>query len=102
MSGQVEIKIDNDTLSICGDLDFDNVMSAYQNSLKFFTSSHVNLIMDFSGLHTTNSAALAIIINWMNLARNNHKTIQFKHLSADIMSLAKASGLDKVIEPAVV
>lgn len=92
-----EVRIENNVLYISGDLDFSNVMSLYQQSLSAFASQHQILVFDFSGLRSTNSVVMAMIIDWMRHAKRVNKSIQLKYLSADVMSLAKASGLDKVI-----
>ncbi|HTM63642.1 MAG TPA: STAS domain-containing protein [Gammaproteobacteria bacterium] len=97
MAKHAEIRIDNNAATIYGDLDFSNVMSIYQQSQKLFTAPQSEIIIDFIELKSTNSAALALIINWMRLAKKQKKNIQFRNLSNDIMSLAKSSGLDKVI-----
>lgn len=99
MAKQAEIKIDNDVIYLCGNLDFSNAMSIYKESLKVFSTVQIKVTVDFSELESTNSAALALIINWMRLARKKNKSIQFRNVSADIMSLAKVSGLDKLITP---
>ncbi len=96
---KTEIRIDNDVIHIRGNLDFTNAMSIYNNSLKAFSTPQSKVIIDFSELESTNSVALALIINWIRLARKKNTSIQFKNLSDDIMSLAKASGLDKLITP---
>lgn len=100
MTRQADIKIENNVAAISGDLDFSNVMSIYQQSQKLFAAAQAEIIFDFGALKTTNSAALALIINWMRLAKKQKKNIQFRNLSNDIMSLAKSSGLDKVIAQA--
>lgn len=97
MKHHAEVKVDGEALKISGDLDFGNVMSVYKKSLDYFTSELKALTVDFSGLKTTNSAALALIIDWIRLAKKQNKSIQFAHLSSDIISLEKASGLDKII-----
>lgn len=99
MTNHAEITIDNDVLRICGDLDFSNAMSIYQKSLEAFSSPYSMIVIDFSGVKSTNSAAVALIINWMRHAHKTDKSIMFRDLSADIMSVAKASGLDKLIAP---
>jgi anti-anti-sigma factor len=98
MTKIVEIKVENDVICIIGDLDFNNVMSLYQKSLEFFSARGSQIIIDFSRLYSTNSAAIAVIINWMRLANKADKKIIFRNLSEDIISLVKASGLDKIIE----
>lgn len=102
MSNQVEIKVGNGALQLSGDLDFNNVMSLYQKSIKLFASQPAELRLDFAGLRSTNSVALALIVNWMRLAEQTQKSIKLLNLSPEVMSLAKASGLDKVIEPIIV
>jgi anti-anti-sigma factor len=102
MSNQVEIKVGNGALQLFGDLDFNNVMSLYQKSIKLFSSQSAILTLDFAGLRSTNSVALALIVNWMRLAEQTQKSIKLLNLSPEVMSLAKASGLDKVIEPIIV
>ncbi len=99
MTKTVEIRVDHQTLHLLGDLDFNNVMPIYQQCVKIFQSPIADITMDFSGLKTTNSAAIALILNCMRLAKRQYKTIKLKHLSPDVMLLAKASGLDTIIEP---
>jgi anti-anti-sigma factor len=102
MLKQADVRIEHDMLAVSGDLDFNNVMSVYQKSLKAFATRNSNIIIDFAELRSANSAALAIIINWMSLAKKTDKTIQLKNLSNDVLSLAKASGLDKIMAPLMV
>lgn len=99
MSRQVEIKVDNNTLCLCGDLDFNNVMGLRQQGLQFIAKAPAgtDIHIDFGGLATANSAAIALIIDWMQAARKLGKKIQFMHISAEIAALAGAAGLDRVI-----
>lgn len=99
MLKQADVRWENDVLAVSGNLDFSNVMSVYQKSLQAFADGEGVITIDFAGLQSSNSAALAIIINWMSLARKTEKTIQLKNLPADILSLAKVSGLDKIMAP---
>jgi phospholipid transport system transporter-binding protein len=99
MSKNAEVRIENNTLYLCGDLDFSNAILIYQQSQSLFSSGASALVIDFSGLRSANSVVMALIIDWMRRAKRADKSIQFKHLSSDVMSLARASGLDKVIAP---
>ena len=99
MTNKAEIKIDGNTLRLIGDLDFSNVMPLYQKSIPLFQKDNATICVDFSELASANSVVLALIINWMRLAKKHAKTIQLKNISQEIMSLAKSSGLDKVLEP---
>lgn len=95
----VEIKLENNILHVSGDLDFNNVMSLYQQSIQLFAKQSSVITIDFSGLTTTNSVVLALIINWIRYANTLGKTISLQNLSQEVMWLAKGAGLDKVIAP---
>lgn len=102
MVNKVEIKMDHDALCVRGDLDFNNAMSLYEQSLTLFSKAASAITIDLSGLHSTNSVALAVIIGWMRLAKKLNKTVKFKSVSADIVMLAKASGLNAIIDTVMV
>jgi phospholipid transport system transporter-binding protein len=90
---KADITLQGNQFHVSGDLNFANVMSIYQKSL-----SQVNqcseLIFDFSQLTSSNSAGLALIIEWIKLSKQISKPIHFNHLPDDIMSIAKAAGVD--------
>lgn len=99
MTNKAEIKMEGNTLRLTGDLDFSNVMPLYQQSLSLFQQNIELVCVDFSGLTSANSVVLALMVSWIRLAKQQAKTIQLKNISQDIMSLAKSSGLDKVLLP---
>lgn len=88
-----------DALMLSGELDFSNVRTIY-NKAQSKLADYRHLIFDFSGVTSSNSAALALIVEWIKYAKKQNKPIQFKHLSKDILSIAAASGLDELIEVA--
>lgn len=96
MGCQAEIILVGNQLCLSGELNFLNVMTVYQKSLPLINQTN-NLQFDFSRLTSSNSAGLALIIEWTKLARSLNKTISLYHLSADILSIAKAAGLDTLV-----
>lgn len=102
MSSHAEIKVEDGVLCVSGHLDFSNVMLVYRDSLQLIASLSAPVTIDFSQLISTNSAALAIVISWMKYAKKSGISICFRNMSADIISLAKSSGLYKIIQPLVV
>lgn len=88
-----DITFKDNQFFISGDLDFSNVMSLYNKSL--LTAPRCSdLQFDFSQLASSDSSGLALIIEWIKLAKKLNKPIHFSHLSEDIMSIAKAAGID--------
>lgn len=80
---------------LTGTLNFYNVMSIYQHSLSLLNTPALEF--DFSGVESSDSAGLALIIEWIKYAGRKNKKIKFHHLSKDILSLATAADLDKLI-----
>lgn len=96
MQKNADITFQNNQFFISGDLNFSNVMSVYEKSLPQLNQSpecHFN----FSQLTSSDSSGIALIIEWVKLAKRHHKPIKFVQLSQDLMSLAKAARLDTLI-----
>jgi len=91
-----EITFNNHTCLVSGELDFSNVMSVYAKSVPQLEASP-KLEFDFSQVKSSDSAGLALMIEWIKFAARRNKPIHFSHVSRDMMSIAKASGLDNLI-----
>lgn len=96
MQKVADITFQNTEFMLSGELDFANVMSVYQKSLRNL-SDCANLTFDFSELKSSDSSGLALIIEWVKLAKQQRKPIHFKNLSKDLLSIASAAGLSNLI-----
>ena len=94
---QADITFQDHAFFVKGDLTFTNVMALYEKSLLDLMHCP-QLRFDFSQLHSSDSAGLALVIEWMKLAEQSHKKIQFDNVSDDLMSIAKAAGLNGFIK----
>jgi phospholipid transport system transporter-binding protein len=97
MQQLADITWQNEQLFVSGELTFYNVLALYQTSLAFFNHSAEILYFNFAKLTASDSAGLALIIEWIKYARHHQKTIRFQQLSVDLLSLAKAAGIDELI-----
>lgn len=91
-----DMTFSNNVLSLSGELDYYNVMSVYQKSLAYFKNQK-DMIIDFSKVITANSAAIALMIEWEKYAKLTTKSIAFRSVSIDLMSIAKASDLESIL-----
>lgn len=91
-----DILFKNNQFFLTGDLTFSNVMSVYEKSLPDLYKC-LELRFDFSQLKSSDSSGLALIIEWIKFSKQQHRRIQFLHLSKDIMAIAKAAGIDALI-----
>lgn len=96
MQKSADITFQDGNFFISGELSFFNVMSVYQKSLSYLPQC-AELRFDFSELKSSDSGGLALIMEWIKFAKRQEKPIYFTHLSKDILSLAKAAGLDTLI-----
>ena len=91
-----DIDYQEDKFIVSGDLHFSNVMAIYKKSSKNLSKNPV-LEFDFSNVRSSDSAGIALIIEWIKFAKLTNKEIYFHSLSSDILQLARAAGLEKFI-----
>lgn len=96
--GQVKAKItyQKNEFHLSGELNFFNVMEIYQQSLKDLEKP-ARLTFNFSQISASNSAGLALIIEWLKYAKRSQKPIQFIHLPVKLQAIAKAAKVEKLI-----
>src|SRR3990167_6394962 len=95
-SKQATITFNNNQFLLSGELDFSNVMLIYEKSLSQLKQAQ-QLNFDFSQLHSSNSAGLALIVEWIKYAKQHKKKISLTNLPDNLLSIAKAAGIDKLI-----
>ena len=79
---------------ISGDLDFGSVPVVWKASQSLFADSH-SLTIDLSGVKHSNSAGLALLIQWMRYAASKDKTITFLNLPEQMKEIARVCGVDE-------
>ena len=97
MSAKVaDITYQDKTILLAGELDFFNVAALYAKSMPFIIQNDKTFV-DFSRLSGSNSAGIALMVEWLKLARRLNKTVEFKSVPAALGLIASAAGLDGLI-----
>lgn len=96
MNKQAGMKLSNQIIFVDGELNFNNVMSVYAKSLSLIAQCS-ELAFDFSDLRSSDSSGLALIIEWVKLAKSRQKPIRFLHLPPYLQALATAASLDGLL-----
>lgn len=92
------MKDHQDKLFLSGEVNFSNVNLIYQNSLDYFQQASLSEFqIDCSSLESNHSIVLALLIEWIKLAKQMNKPIHFFHLSTKLMAVAKSAGLDELL-----
>lgn len=55
------------------------------------------LILDLQGVTRTDSAGLALLMEWMRIAHHRHKRIVLRNMPAQMLAVAKVSELDQIL-----
>ena len=81
-----------------GDLTFSSINTNAVNSIAFQEAAE-KVILDLSQVTKTDSAGLALLVEWKKAARNHHLQIQLKTPPEQILMLAKLNGIENMLEP---
>ncbi len=77
-----------------GDLTFSTIDKQTVKSFAFLnTSKHITV--DLGRVSSTDSAGLALMIEWIKYTRHHRAHIVFKNIPEQLLNLAKLSGFDK-------
>jgi len=96
MQTDARIYLENNHVFVSGEINFDTTVSLWNHSLPFFSHPE-ELIFDFSGVTKTNSAGLALLLEWIKYAKQAKKRIIFKNLPAQLTSVAAVAGINKLL-----
>lgn len=81
--------------SLSGEVAFSNVSALRQRSLSLFTRGELEL--DLAGVERADSAALALLLEWMRQGRAVGYTIRYRNLPAQLLAIARASDLEELL-----
>ena len=87
---------------LSGDLDFNDVPQLLSASTAMFAHEGARLVVDLSGVRRTTSVGLALMVEWLRRARQANKSIEFQNVPAQMLAMAKISGLDGILMPPTV
>jgi phospholipid transport system transporter-binding protein len=80
--------------SITGELTFASITKQTANSFNLLKDSD-SICIDMAEVSATDSAGLALMIEWIRLSKQQSKHISFKNIPEQLIALAKLSGLDE-------
>lgn len=96
-AGQVEFVDRGDgQFAVRGDLTFKTAGIALEESKELF-ADHSILEIDLSGVNKADSAGLALLLEWVNWAKNYVREIRFRGVPDEILSMAQISEVDDML-----
>jgi phospholipid transport system transporter-binding protein len=79
---------------IDGDLTFATIDKQTLKSFSFLKAAK-EITIDLNRVSSTDSAGLALMIEWIKYSRQNRTQIAFKNIPEQLLNLAKLSGFDQ-------
>jgi phospholipid transport system transporter-binding protein len=92
-----EINIVDDKISLSGDWLVSEVRRLYKDTPTF---SKTQYDVDLSDLKMCDSAGLALLVHWSNLACDQSSQIMFLNCPNELLEIARISGLNTLFESA--
>ncbi|MDO9169792.1 MAG: STAS domain-containing protein [Methylobacter sp.] len=77
-----------------GNLTFATIDKQTLKSFSFLKSAK-EITLDLAGVSSTDSAGLALMIEWIRYSQHNRTHIIFKNIPKQLLNLAKLSGFDQ-------
>lgn len=88
----------NGRFKVRGPLDAETVTDLLERSQEAFRGAG-SLEIDLSGVPEGDSAGLALLIEWVRLARKQKQALQFKNIPKQIAALASISQVEDLLTP---
>ncbi len=93
----MSIDYTNGVCKISGDLNVERAAEVF-NSINISNIDKEQLTVDFSGVQESDSAALAVMLEWANQAKKSRKLISFTNVPDQLMRLIKMAELQKILK----
>lgn len=81
---------------LSGEINFNTVPQLLEDSQPWFVEAR-SLEVDWSEVEQVNSAGLGLALEWMDWAAQAGIRLNFRHLPADLLSIARITQVDEVL-----
>ena len=82
--------------AVSGDLTFDTVASLLDRGQKRFTA-HSRIILDLSDVAMTDSAGLALLMEWVSWANHSVREIRYENVPERLVNIAAISEVETML-----
>jgi phospholipid transport system transporter-binding protein len=95
MQQNSQIQNQDGVLVVVGELDFSSVIKIWRDSLLLLPQQS-ELHFDLARVTTSNSAGIALLIEWLKYAEQKNISIYFKNIPSQLLSIMQVSGIEKM------
>ncbi|MCB1825317.1 MAG: STAS domain-containing protein [Candidatus Competibacteraceae bacterium] len=90
---------DGDILRVQGELNFDSVAALWETTEALFADTSL-LRIDLSGVSRSNSAGVALLVQWLRQARRRQRELLFVDIPAQMRAIIRVADLETLLPTA--
>ena len=83
---------------ISGELNFSTAAGLARQGNELFKNDGSELVLDLSGVSRSDSAGLALLIEWRRSAERRNQSLVFNHIPQQILDIADVSGVETLLQ----
>jgi len=95
-NGQI-VALGQGRFAIRGELVFANVATVLRQSAEMF-AGQAEIDIDLNGVDRTDSAGLALLVEWLRGAKSRSQVIRFRHLPPALQGIAQLSNVSRFFD----
>lgn len=84
-------------IALQGDLIFDTVPQVWREHSAAISGEAKEFTIDLQAVKRVDSSALALMVSFARSAHNNKKTLNFEHIPATVLAIARVTGVDEFL-----
>ncbi len=95
-----EIRVDPGdpaALSVHGELNFSTVPALLERGAALLAGGEGPVRLDLGGVTRADSAGLALLIEWLRIARRRRADLEIRNMPEQLRAIARVSGLDGIL-----
>lgn len=93
---EATVQRDGDTLCVQGELDFDSVAGLWEITGSLFRDEPIHRV-DLSGVQRSNSAGVALLVEWLRQARHRQWPLTFVNIPFQMRAIIEVAALETVL-----
>lgn len=81
--------------AVIGEIGFSTASRLLAISTQLFDAG-ADITIDLSGVTRADSAGLAILLEWLDIAKQKNMTVNYRAIPEQILAIARTSGIDEI------
>ena len=91
----ITVQRDQGSIELSGELNHVTVADVLAQSADWFAGDA--LVIGLQGISHSNSAGLALLLEWQKIARQKQVSIQYHNVPEQLLTIARAYGVDQLL-----